>query len=75
MARHKADIEIAYRAYSEAIAKFGTVREFCTRTGLDRRCVYEWHYGSTTHSAYSLQPLALAGLDIHYVLTGFRRNQ
>lgn len=44
------------------------------RLKLTRQGFYQWETGKHTPSGKMLQKLALAGYDVHWILTGERKN-
>ncbi len=47
-------------------------KEEAKRIGIRRKSFYDWDNGRSDPSTYNLQKMALAGYDVHYILTGER---
>lgn len=72
--RRKPDIKIAQRAFEEVIAKYGGTSEASRKLGLARSGITAWQHGDAVPGTYALQALDRAGMDVHYILSGFRRE-
>ena len=49
--------------------------DICFDRELSRASLYQWRRGATLPSTKVLRRMALAGYDVHYILTGERKNE
>lgn len=54
--------------------RYGRIKPECDRINIPVGVVYDWANGVTNPSAYYLQQMALAGYDVHYILTGVKKQ-
>ena len=69
----KGDINIGYRAYSEVLRIFPTMKEAITSLGVRHDNIYAWHKGVCPSAKY-LARLHKAGADVIWILTGERNK-
>ena len=67
---------IGERAAKEIMrrVKYEKVKPELDRINIPVECYYSWANGSRNPSAQGLKQLALAGYDVHYILTGERKD-
>ena len=76
MGKHITDRDIGLRAAAcvrERGGKRGDLRKQMARIGLERKTIAYWEAGECVPSVYTLQRMAYAGYDVHYILTGIRK--
>ena len=76
MSKHITDRDIGPRAAAcvrERVGKHGDLNKQMARIGLERKAITSWENGGVIPSVYTLQRMAYAGYDVHYILTGLRK--
>lgn len=76
MGKHITDRDIGLRAAAcvrERSGKQGDLEKTMARIGLERKAIHYWEDGGGIPSVYTLQRMAYAGYDVHYILTGIRK--
>lgn len=71
-ARPEWDKVAASRIAKERARRAWSQQRLADALGVDRKTIGRWESGDTSPEAAQLQGLALAGWDVHYILTGER---